>query len=220
MAAEKPKTGTAPQVPPNNDDPAWVEVAMQNRGVRVAPAPPRVKAPSKPPQAAVAKAPGAKASSSRRPLARRPGMSFLNQMIVAGFSLGLFAVSLPTALLLTFALLPALCACLVAHRQGYYLAISIGSLSFAGTWPFLLKLWLSGHSIANAMQIILNPNTWLIIYGAAALGWAMCQWFPLFVSSFMSMFSAHRVKDLQHKQKKIIDEWGDEVANYQAAPDR
>ena len=220
MAAEKPNTGTAPEAPSSIQDPAWVDVAMQNRGVRVAPAPPRAKTASKPPQATVAPAPKAIKNSPRKSAARRQGMSLLNQMLVAGLCLGLFAISLPTALLLTFTLLPALCACLVAHRQGYYMAISMGALSFAGAWPFLLKLWLSGHSIVNVMQMILTPKTWLIIYGAAALGWAMCQWFPVFVSSFMSMFSAHRVKDLQQKQKKLIDEWGEEVANPQAAPDR
>ena len=186
---------------------------MQDRGGRVAPAPPRIKTPiaSRPAVSAALTQP--RPRSPRPARGRRSGMSILHQMLLAVILLGLFAVSLPTALLLTFALLPALCACLVANSQGYYPAMSIGSLSFAGAWPFLLKLWLSGHSVANAMQFIVNPSTWLIIYGAAALGWAMCQWFPIFVSSFMSMFSARRLKDLEQKQKLLIEEWGEEVAN-------
>ena len=215
MAEEKPKAATQTQVPSNAAEPAWVESAIQNRGIRVAAAPPRIKAPSKAPQLAAGTVTQAVRPRRRAP-ARRQGMSIMYQMLFAVILLGLFALSLPTALLLTFALLPALCACLVGPRQGYYSAISIGVLSFAGAWSFLLKLWLSGHTVANAMQIIINPKTWLIIYGAAAFGWAMCQWFPICVSSFMSVFSAHRLKDLEQKQKKLIEEWGEEVANPQA----
>ena len=141
----------------------------------------------------------------------------LNQLLVTGLCLGLLAVSLPTALMLTLALMPTFCALVVARSQGYYSALSIGALNIAGTWPFLLKLWLTGHTIANAMTIIINPYAWLMIYGAAAVGWVLCQWFPLFVSSFMSMFSARRVKELERMQKKLIEEWGPEVANTQTS---
>lgn len=183
---------------------------MRNRPVRVAPAPPRAKSAAKSPKATTSRK-AVKSSKSLR--GRRRGMSLLNQMLLTGVCLGLLAVSLPSALMLMLALMPTFCALAVAPSQGYYSALSIGALNFAGTWPFLLKLWTTGHTIANAMAIIINPYAWLMIYGAAAVGWMLCQWFPIFVSSFMSIFSARRLKEIERTQKKLIEEWGPEVAN-------
>lgn len=136
-----------------------------------------------------------------------------NQILLTGLCLGVLSVSLPTALMLMLALMPTFCALVVAPSQGYYSALSIGALNIAGTWPFLLKLWTTGHTIANAMTIIINPYAWLMIYGAAAVGWMLCQWFPMFVSAFMSIFSARRLKELERTQKRLIEEWGPEVEN-------
>ena len=202
MATDRTTTQQGNPAPPLGE-PSWVEGAIRNRTVRVAKAPPRAKS------VAVRKV----LKSSRSFRAKRRGMSLLNQMLLTGICLGALVVSLPTALMLMLALLPTFCAFAVARSQGYYSALSIGALNIAGTWPFLLKLWTTGHTIANAMTIIINPYAWLMIYGAAAVGWMLCQWFPVFMSSFMSIFSARRLKELERAQKKLIDEWGPEVEN-------
>lgn len=173
------------------------------------------------PQAKAAAAPvrSARGKTLKATRGRQAGMPILNQFILTGFCLVLFVIGLPTALMLTIALLPTFCAFLVAHSQGYYSAISIGALNIAGTWPFLLKLWKTGHTASNAITIILDPTAWLIIYGAATAGWVLCMWFPILVSSFMSMFSAHRLKELKRQQNQLVEEWGPEVAKNKTASD-
>lgn len=178
---------------------------------------PRVKAAASLPAAVLArKQPNKK---PRKHQARRPGIPIQTQVVLTGLCLALLTVGLPTALMLTIALPPTFCAFLAVHRQGYYVALSIGALNIAGIWPFLLKLWTTGHTVSNAMQIIIDPLAWLIIYGAAAAGWVLSLWFPVLVSAYMSMFTAHRLKDLQRQQQKLVEEWGPEVANHRAADD-
>lgn len=206
MASGKPSSQTDRPAPPTRIDPDWVTGAVRDRPMRVAPAPPRTKGVARSPKALAAARQATKAFRGRR-----RGMSLLNQFLLTGVCLSFLAFSLPTALMLMLALMPTFCALVVAPSQGYYSALSIGALNVAGTWPFLLKLWTTGHNIANAMTIIINPYAWLVIYGAAAVGWMLCQWFPIFVSSFMSIFSARRLKEIERTQKKLIEEWGPEV---------
>lgn len=174
------------------------------------PPPPRGRIPSR--AAAKPGRPGTRYLGKVRK--RRASMPIKQQLLLTGFCVALLAAALPTALLLSLALLPAICALLVDRGQGRYAALSVGALNIAGTWPFLLKLWSTGHSVANAMKIIMDPFAWLIIYSAAAVGWVVYLSFPSFVSVCMSFFSGHRLTQLRQHQKKLVDEWGPDVANH------
>jgi hypothetical protein len=149
---------------------------------------------------------------------KRKPVSMKNQLLLTAVCVVLLAAALPTALLLSIALLPMACAFLVDRTQGRYATLSVGALNFAATWPFLLKLWSSGHSVVNAMKTVLDPVAWLIIYSAAAVGWVLYHSFPSCVSLCMSIFAGHRVSQLRQQQKKLIEEWGPEVASHHTAP--
>ena len=151
--------------------------------------------------------------------ARKP-VPIKHQLLLTAVCVVLLAAALPTALMLSIALLPAICAFLVDRSQGRYATISVGMLNVAGTWPFLLKLWTTGHSVVNAMKIVLDPFAWLVIYSAAGAGWLLYFTFPSCVSVCMSVFAGHRVSQLRQQQKKLVEEWGPEVASHHTAPTR
>jgi hypothetical protein len=184
--------------------------------------PPAPAARRKPGVARPAIKPAARTARRASAPARKPraAMPFRQQLFLTGFCVVLLAAALPTALMLSLALLPAVCAFVVDRTPGRYAAISVGALNLAGTWPFLLMLWTGGHTVMNAMTIILNPFAWLIIYSAAAVGWLLYLSFPSFVSVCMSVFAGHRVTQLRQQQKKLIEEWGPEVASHHTAPHR
>src|SRR3546814_17124933 len=77
-----------------------------------------------------------------------------------------------------------------------------GSLNVAGTWPFLMALWTRGHAVMNAMQIILDPYAWLVIYSAAAVGWMLYLSFPALVSAGMGLFAGRRLAQLRQQRKR------------------
>lgn len=197
MAAKRPPLPTAKKAPPAPPPKAnVVQARMAARKLQ-------------------AKA-GVRAAPRRGP-ARKP-VPIKHQLLLTTVCVVLLAAALPTALMLSIALLPAICAFIIDRSPGRYATISVGMLNVAGTWPFLLKLWTTGHSAVNAMKIVLDPFAWLIIYSAAAVGWLLYFSFPSCVSMCMSVFAGHRVTQLRQQQKKLIDEWGPEVASHHTAP--
>lgn len=132
-------------------------------------------------------------------------------MLVTGFCVLILAVALPTALILSFAMLPTFCALATDRSPGRSAVICVGSLNFAGTWPFLLGLWGRGHSVANAMQTMFDPYAWLVIYSAAAAGWMLYMLCPSLVAFIMSVSAVRRAALLRQQQKNLIAEWGEEV---------
>jgi hypothetical protein len=148
---------------------------------------------------------GAQAAARRRtPLS--------TQVLIAAFFAVLLVVALPTALMLTLALLPAGVAMVTDRSPARSGVISIGAMNLAGTWPFLLKLWTSGHTVVNAMKIILDPMAWLVIYAAAGVGWLLYVSFPALVAACMAIFAGRRLSQLRVRQKQLVEEWGPEVA--------
>lgn len=156
--------------------------------------------------------------AARTPARRRSALS--TQLLIAALFAVLLVAALPTALMLTLALLPTVVAMVTDRSETRSATISIGALNLAGTWPFLLKLWTTGHTVIDAMQIILNPTAWLIIYAAAGVGWLLYVSFPALVSACMAMFAGRRLAQLRAQQKQLIEEWGPEVATNSAPPQR
>lgn len=134
------------------------------------------------------------------------------QLLIAAFCAVLLVTALPTALMLALALLPAVVAMVTDRSPARSATISLGAMNLAGTWPFLLKLWTTGHTVVNAMQIILDPTAWLVIYAAAGVGWLLYVSFPALVAACMAIFAGRRLTQLRVQQKQLVEEWGPEVA--------
>jgi hypothetical protein len=179
--------------------------------VRLRKPPPRAK--KKP----VAKRAGTMAAK-RKGVRGKKRPSLLRQL---GFGFAIIAVciaALPSAVMLCFAMLPTMCAYMVDRLPQRYATRCVGALNFAGAWPYLLNLWRTGHSMVNAMQIMIDPLTWLVIYSAAAAGWLCFLSFPAVTWALMDVFSGRRIAHLRREQQKLIEEWGDDVARAPIQP--
>lgn len=150
--------------------------------------------------------------NSGAPAAARRRTPLSTQVLIAAFFAVLLVAALPTALMLALALLPAVVAMVTDRSPARSGMISIGAMNLAGTWPFLLKLWTSGHTVVNAMKIILDPTAWLVIYAAAGVGWLLYVSFPALVAACMAIFAGRRLTQLRARQKQLVEEWGPEVA--------
>lgn len=131
-----------------------------------------------------------------------------------GLSIAVMAAlvfSLPTVVLAFLGLLPAMVAFIVDDDPRKSATKCVVATNFAGVWFFLLKLWTGDHSLAEAMAILTDVYSWLLMYSAAALGWLCFLWFPSIAALFMEMTAERRIANLKLKQKKLIEAWGEGV---------
>jgi hypothetical protein len=161
--------------------------------------------------AALRKAVKGKAGRVKRP-------SLLRQLSMGVAIIALFVAALPSAVLLCFGMLPTMCAFLVDRAPPRYAARCVGALNFAGCWPYLLNLWKDGHDMVTAVHILLDPTVWLVIYGSAAAGWLCYLSFPAVAWALMDVFAGRRIAHLRKEQRKLIEDWGDEVAKAPIQP--
>ncbi|MGB0671029.1 MAG: acyl-CoA synthetase [Rhodospirillales bacterium] len=124
----------------------------------------------------------------------------------------LIMISLPTVVLLGIGLAPAMVAFIIDRSDQKYATFCVGGLNFCGVFPYLFDLWFGIHSIETALNIALNPFTLAVMYGSAAFGWMIYMAIPPVVSTFLTVMSQQRLQRLRARQRKLIEEWGEEVA--------
>lgn len=121
-------------------------------------------------------------------------------------------VSLPTVILLFFGMLPAIVAVIVDRTPQKYSSYCVGSMNFAGIFPYLLDLWSGDQSVGAAANILTNVFALVVMYGAAAFGWMVFIAVPPVVGVFLTAMAQRRVAQLREMQQDLVTEWGPEVA--------
>jgi len=121
-------------------------------------------------------------------------------------------VTLPTILIPGVGMLPTVGAMVSDRRKEKYATLCVGAMNFTGVLPFMITLWTENHSYERAFQMIADPFTWLVMYGAAAIGWAIYFVAPGIVGMFIGMRTEQRVQKLRRRQRDLVEEWGPGVA--------
>lgn len=140
---------------------------------------------------------------------RRGGTMGLRIMAVAGLATAF--VFMATTALLCIAMLPTLAAGLSDRIRGETRALTIGAMNIAGTTPFLLDLWSTGHNLDNALSIITDPRTIIVVYSAAGVGWIIDWAVAGMVATMMQQGGVKRLKDIKERQAALVERWGPEV---------
>ena len=136
-----------------------------------------------------------------------------NFWLGAGVVLVLFmAFSLPSLIILTVGLLPTGVAFIIDRSDQKSGTFCVGGMNLSGVVPFIIKLWADKHTLVVAIEIVSDIFSLLIMYAAAGFGWMMFLTLPPVIASFLSVVSQTRVKVLKASQRKILDEWGPEIA--------
>ena len=124
----------------------------------------------------------------------------------------LLIVSLPTVLLLFFGMLPAIVAYVIDPSRNKTSTTCVGAMNFAGVFPYLLSLWTGIHSFDVALGILTDIFALMVMYSAAAAGWMVFMAVPPMVGVLMSGMDRRRIAALRARQKRIVKEWGKDVA--------
>lgn len=137
----------------------------------------------------------------------------------SGFRLQLFylifiivgLLFIPTTIVLICGMAPTVAAAIVDISKRKYKTMTIGLLNFAGCSYSLLLLWTTGHTIDNALNILMNMQNMLIILFAAAGGYMVETAMTGLVSSVLIERAKLRLKTIEKRQQELKRRWGEEV---------
>ena len=121
-------------------------------------------------------------------------------------------VLLPSALLLSAALLPTLVAWIVDPNPRKQLATTVGGLNFTGALYFLGHLWSWRHDLATALELLGDVYGWLIAYAAAAAGYGLHYAMPRLMARVAELQAQRRLSAVEGAMQDLVEEWGEPVS--------
>lgn len=139
---------------------------------------------------------------------KKGSFRFILLMVLIG---GLIPLGVPT-LILGLGLLPTLVAFFTDTSPRRYSFMTIGFMNIAGVAPFVVALWQRGHTVEESLRIMSQPITWLVMFGAAAIGQLLLYTIPPFVTMITANRLENRLEMLKEARKKLVEIWGEEVA--------
>ena len=148
--------------------------------------------------------------SRGRKKAKKGGGGGLITFLILAAPAGVFAM--PTALLFLVGLIPTFVAYIADRDADKTAAMTVAPLNICGVLPFAMDMWKHQHTMQAATHALGDPLTWLVMYGAAAIGWAIFFLIPPIVTNFEVMRAEARVQTLNGRRKDLIEEWGPDVA--------
>jgi len=126
-------------------------------------------------------------------------------------------IAFPTVILLAVGMVPTVVAYIVDLSPGRYACRCVAPLNLAGVFPYLMKLWNSGHTISGAFKIAADPTAWLVMFAAAGLGWLMFTGVPGVAAAVQSFNAKRTVESLKERQRALVEEWGKSVTGARAS---
>jgi hypothetical protein len=153
-----------------------------------------------------------KASAATRSGQRKPARKGASPWLFLALMVPVGLFVLPTSVILMVGLIPTVVALLIDRDPDKTAAITVGAMNLCGVLPFLLDLWKHHHTMPAALHTISDPLSWLVMYGAAGVGWVLYFTIPPVVVNFEVLRSESRIEDLLRQKRELIEEWGPEVA--------
>lgn len=135
----------------------------------------------------------------------------LNKGVVLMIIAALVPFSLPTVTVLSLTMLPTAAAYFSERGPHRYAWLCVGGFNFSGVIPFLFGLWFGVHTMDEALRLLSDASVLFWAYTTSAFGWMVYKATPPVVSSWLQFSSQRRIAALKGVQKKLVDEWGDDV---------
>jgi hypothetical protein len=159
------------------------------------------------------------AKKKAAPVAKKAGGKSRKGMVAAWISALVITLVLVTtaptvAMFIGAGLAPTLAAALIDRDPEKFAAISVGALNLAGLSPYVVRMFI----YPGAAQMMMSDMfIWLVIYGAAAVGWGFYIGFPVVAVRLADLRAEWRVRELKRRQETLVEDWGPEVADPEKA---
>ncbi|HSK39212.1 MAG TPA: hypothetical protein VK943_05550 [Arenibaculum sp.] len=126
--------------------------------------------------------------------------------------LPLVMLFMPTALLMAVGLVPTMVAFIVDRDPDKTAPMTVGAMNFVGVMAFAISLWRTGNTLDGALALLADPFTWLGMYGAAGVGWALYHGIPPAVAMWIAVRAQAKITRIEGRQDELVEEWGPEVS--------
>jgi hypothetical protein len=120
-------------------------------------------------------------------------------------------ISIYSVVIVLFGMLPGLIAMIIDPEPKRYISKIVLTFNFTGIFPFIAKIISATPSNTAAIEVIIEPKTWLIIYSSAAIGWIIYWSFPQLAIMYNNLKIQIRIRKLDHELNRLVEEWGDEI---------
>jgi len=95
--------------------------------------------------------------------------------------------------------------------------LCVGLTNSAGIVILLGDLWSNSIGLDD---MLINLNTWIIMWGGAAIGYALNYVGPLIASMILQGMAQDRIKNINQQKQDLLELWGHEViSNDDKKPD-
>ncbi|HBM90892.1 MAG TPA: hypothetical protein DD400_03320 [Rhodospirillaceae bacterium] len=125
---------------------------------------------------------------------------------------GLVPFGIPT-FLVCLGLVPTLIVLFTETDSRHPALATVGYMNLAGVLPFIIELWERGQTMEAALSIIRNPQSWVVMLGAAGIGQLILYVVPSMVASMIIVKQEARYRVLRDGVKQLEAIWGKDVAN-------
>lgn len=159
---------------------------------------------------------------AKKPPAQQPKQSFKQGQLTLWSSAAFVALviwQLPTVMIMFFGLLPSIVSAIIDRTPKKNAAVCVGGINLCGVFPYIMDLWTGTNTMDGAMLMLTDVFSLVVMYGAAAFGWMLYQSVPPVIAAFVTVLAQSRVSSLRSTQRKLIEEWGEDVATPQEVLD-
>jgi len=127
----------------------------------------------------------------------------------------LIILSLPSVVIIFFGMLPTIVAFIIDRSKRRNASFCVGGINFCGVFPYLMDLWSHGNTMDLSIRILTDVFSLVIMYGAASFGWMIYITLPPVIAAFLSVIAQHKLSALRASQRRLIEEWGEDVSTTQ-----
>ncbi len=120
-------------------------------------------------------------------------------------------VAFPTFIILACGLAPAAAAGIFDNRRGRSAFACVLAANLCGVVVPLIDLWMRGNTLPVAIGLLSDVYVWLMMYGAAAMGWVLLWAGPMVMEVVLVFTDDGRVRRMRAYQRNLIAEWGESV---------
>ena len=150
---------------------------------------------------------------------KRGKLSAKYRVLLIIVSLAMMALLRTGFIFTIIGLLPSIVAYYTDVTTERYSFKTILACNICGLLPSMEVMLRHGPSSSVLQAVMGNATNWVIIYGSALIGWLIVQICPMIAQVMIGSLHHTQISRITHLQKKIENEWGPEVVQFEKDPE-
>ncbi len=139
------------------------------------------------------------------------GINIIGKIVGIIVAIWLISISYYAFAFFALGMLPSIFAIIIDRGSGRFASQTITACNFIGILPFLFEIGLNYERSIAAKETMMEPITWLVIYGFAGVGLMLIFLLPNITAIIFTLKAEIKLKKLVSEQETLTGEWGEEV---------